>query len=148
MLCRVMMSPYSVRTNQVLWSEPTHPTPGESRIEAAVCFSVITDRIPELSHPRSRGYFCIGFVTAGSGADVPSAFPADHLHSPLPSAAWAAPPLPALPWWWARRWLHLLHCVIIFFIQCCAGETQFVTGPACSLGLYKLTTCTLEKCTK
>lgn len=55
MLCWAMMSPYKVSTNQVLWSEPTLLTLGESRIEAAACFSVITDRIPEISHPKKKG---------------------------------------------------------------------------------------------
>lgn len=92
MLCRALMSPYTLSTTQVLWSEPTHLTLGENRIEAAVCFSVITDRIPELSHPRNKGYFCsLALSLPGSGADVPSAFlHADHLHSPLTPAAWAA----------------------------------------------------------
>lgn len=49
------MNPYTLSTNQVLWSEPTHLTLGESRTEAAVCFSVVTDRIPELSHPETKG---------------------------------------------------------------------------------------------
>lgn len=139
MLCRAMMSPHKVSTNQVLWSEPTYFTLGESSIEATVCFSVITDRIPELSHPKNKGYFCsLALSLLGSGADVPSAFlHADRLHSPLTSSAQAAAPLPALPWWGARRLLHLLHCIMIFSIQFCAGETRFVTGPVCSLGLYK-----------
>lgn len=130
-----MKSPYTVNTNQVLRSEPTHLTPGDSRIEAAVCFAVITD----WTLPSQKQYFSLALSLLGSGADVPSAFlHADHLHSPLTSAAWAAP-APALPWWWARRLLHLLPCRMIFFIQFCAAEKQFVTGTACSLGLYKPT---------
>lgn len=95
----------------------------ESRIVAAVWFSVITDRIPEICHGKGH-FFILALLLLGSGADLPSAFLcADCLYSSLMSAAWAAPPLlPTPSWCWARLLLHLLHYIIIFFIHFNAGK--------------------------
>lgn len=138
MLCRAPMSPCTVSTNQVLWSEPTRLTLGESRIEAGLLFRDNWQSPWTLPSKKQRVFLQLGFVTAGVWSRCPLCIPA-RWSPPLPSdiCSLGCSPPPALPWWWARRWLHMLHWIMIFFIQFWAGEIQFVTGPVCSLGLYK-----------
>lgn len=141
MLCRAMMSPYKVSTNQVLWSEPTLLTLGESRIEAAACFSVITDRIPEISHQKKKGVFLqLGFVPAGVWSRCPLCIPA-RWSPPLPSdvCSLGCSSSSSSPMVMSQKvtspaalYYDFLHSVL-----CWRDIAQFVTGPMCSLGLYK-----------
>lgn len=140
MLCRAMMSPYKVSTNQVLWSEPTLLTLGESRIEAAACFSVITDRIPEISHPKKKG-ISAAWVCPCWGLEQMSPLHSCTLITSTPlwlcslgcSSSSSSPMVMSQnvtsP---AALYYDFLHSVL-----CWRDIAQFVTGPMCSLGLYK-----------